>query len=124
MPMIVEFYRVASIPTEHLYGAVGLDSHEPVQSDVAEAALRRRFGPHLPPGIKIFWGDRRTVVGIEAMSFSLTDDSIPMAGLAQADPMDPDAIHRIDGALESELKRWGVWTKPEDYEWRAAYEVK
>ena len=118
--MKVGLYRVASIPTEHLYGAVG--AAEGTTSEKAEAALRQRFGPHLPPGLKIFWNDRRTVVGVEVMNFSLTHAAVPMAGLAQADPISPTAINRVDGALESELKRWGIWTKPEDYEWRMAYE--
>lgn len=127
MSMNVQMYRVASVPTEHIYGAIGLSSSgdsQEVASDKAEAELRKRFGPHLPPGVRIFWGSRRTVVGIEAMSFNLAEARVPMAGLVQADPVDPVAVHRMDGALESELKRWGIWTKPEDYEWRVAYEAK
>ena len=37
----------------------------------------------------------KTVVGIEAMAFDISDYTVPFAGLISADPMEPKDVDRI-----------------------------
>lgn len=129
MRVTVKLYRATQVPTEHLKACAGLEPT--AANDKADKAIRERFGPHLAFGFHIFWpeepGFRTTVVGMEAMSFDLVmPDATPKAaeGLVNCDPLDPKDIDRMDGALRCELQRMGIWTEPDDYQWRARYEVK
>lgn len=129
MRIIFKIYRTAKVGTADLKGAAGLALD--ADNDVANQALRKKYGPHMAPGFRIFWpepaGFKSTAVGIEAMSFNLgTLGSSPHAteGLVTCDPIKEHTTHRIDGALRSELMRLGVWTEADDYEWRGWYEIK
>lgn len=127
MKVNFRLYRTITIPTNHLKGTVGLEAD--AGNELAARRIQESFGPHMAPGFRIFWpqepGYRKTVVGIEAMSFDLTDPNVAQAGFIQADPIDPVVVHRLDGALQSELRRFGIYlTKAEDHEWRATYEVR
>jgi hypothetical protein len=91
--------------------------------------IRKTFGPHMAPGLKIFWPEdsayNKVAVGMEAMAFDINNPSIAQAGLVSSDPLDPATTHRLDGALESELRRMGIYiTEVKNHEWRAWYEVK
>jgi len=124
MKLTVKLYRVTTIRTEDLVGAIG-------EKDDPGAELgnliKTRFYPH-PPRFHIFFPDTsccsKTVVGMEIMAFDLEETGIPMAGLVLADPMSPQDIDRIDGAIESELNRMNIFTDFLNYEYRVAYERK
>jgi len=119
-------YRTVTIPTDHVKSSAGLEPNAP--NDKAAQQIKERYGPHMAPGFKIFWSEeaaRKTVVGMEVMSFELSDPKVAQAGLIIHDPISPDEVHRVDGALYSELCRLGIYyTKPDDYEWRIWYELK
>lgn len=121
---IIGIYRVAQVQTDQVRGAVGLE--QDADNEKTEAALRKKFGPHMAPTFRIFWpnpaGYHSMTVGMEVMSFDIKPCGVPQAGIVNADPIDPMAIARMDGALQSELMRIGVWTRPEDYSWRVFWE--
>ena len=125
--IIFRIYRTITVPTEHMKGTLGLDQDAP--NDKADLKLKEVFGPHFSPGFKVFWpeepGYRKTVVGIEAMSFEVGKTGVAQAGFVTCDPIHADVVHRLDGSLEGELRRLGIYmTKAEDHEWRGYYEVR
>lgn len=124
MRLNVGLYRVVQVPTEHLKAAVGLEMD--ASSDLAAEKLREKFGV-LTPGVRIFWAAdewRTTIVGIKTVWFDARDASIPQAGVVSCDPLFPEDIHRADGALQATLLRFGITTRPEEYEWRCWWELK
>lgn len=128
MKMTVKLYRVTSIFTKDLVEVVGgqPESFKDPIGRLSEA-LREKFSP-MSPRFKIFFpaslNQIKTNVGMEAMSFNIQDASTPQAGLVMADPMLPQDVDRLDGALEGELNRMGLGADFENYEWRVAYETK
>lgn len=140
MKLTIKLYRVTTIPTEWLTSIVGLPKD--AQTPAIDAKIREEFYP-FAPRFCIFYGATftdqasrdalppevvetasKTVIGIEAMSFDISDFNVPFAGLISADPIDPVDVARIDGALESEMSRMGIATEFENYEWRTMAESK
>jgi hypothetical protein len=125
MKLTVSIYRVTTIKTAELIAAVGL---EPDQIDYTSwiSLIQKSFKP-FPPNFKIFYPAdpkaSKTVIGMEVMSFDITEANHPMAGLVLADPMNPQDVDRLDGGVEAELNRMGISTGFERYEWRVAYSV-
>lgn len=127
MKFNVSMYRVVTVPTVHLKASAGLELDVP--NDKSEEKIKESFGPHLAPGFKIFWNVSdtypKTLCGMEAMRFDIPEPDIASAGLVECDPVNQDDIHRLDGALQSELRRFGIYvTRVEDHEWRMYYNVK
>ncbi len=130
MKVKVQLYRVASVQADDIRHVVGCQG----KASEVLATLREKFGP-LAGGIRVFWNivpdegqgesdPMMAYVGIEAMAFDVGTDVIPVAGLVQTDPMSSEDLFKLDGALESELARWGLYMPSEAYEWRCYYEVK
>jgi len=125
MKITIKLYRVTTVPTEALAVAAGL-SHETVDPQRIETALRDKYSP-LAPRLVIFWHSfttSKTAVGMEALAFSLAEAKVPCAGLAQVDPMESVDVNRMDGALEGELNRMGIYTEFENMEWRCSYDIQ
>lgn len=144
MQVYIKIYRTAKVDTEHLKGCVGMEKDE--HPEVVMQALQEKFGP-MAHGIKVFWTEqakpsnyrfsedgeqpdqnligvfRTTIVGIEVMGFNMTA-KFPQAGVASADPLNKVAIDRVDGALASELTRWGLVADPDEFEWRCWYDLR
>lgn len=128
MKLTVKVYRVTYIPGDELLAAAGFDPSAPNTPGHAQlmAAIKEKFSP-LANRFKIFFNtfvSQKLVVGMEAMSFDIQQPETPQAGLVMTDPMLPQDVDRIDGALESELNRMGIGADFENYEWRVAYETK
>lgn len=137
MKLIVKLYRVTTVQTAELIAAAGLDPEKslelgasnpvPFTSQKLAVRIKEQYGNH-PPRFKIFYPTElfmnKTTVGIEVMGFNILAAETPHAGLVLADPMNPQDIDRVDGAIESELNRLGIGTDFEGYEWRQSYEVK
>lgn len=135
MKLIVKLYRVTTIPTAELIAVAGVDPEQalasgnpmPFTSQKLAAKIKEKFGSH-PPRFKIFYPNElfvnKTTVGVEVMSFNILSAETPHAGLVLSDPLCPQDIDRVDGAIESELSRLGLGTDFEGYEWRQNYEVK
>jgi len=129
MRVAVKIYRTVKVPTAHLKQSVGLETEAP--NDKADLAVKETFGPHMAPGLKIFWpepaGFKTTVVGMEALGFDVpVPTQTPQAtdALTMCDPINDRDTHRIDGSLRGELMRMGLWTEAKDYEWRVATNLK
>jgi len=128
MKLKVKLYRVVTIPTADLVEIVGgapENFKDPI--GMLSTAVNEKFRP-MAPRFKIFYPVSltisKTVIGMEAMSFDVTQAEIPQAGLVMTDPMLPQDVDRIDGALEGELNRMGLGADFEGYEWRIAFETK
>lgn len=148
MRLDATLYRVIRIPLNHLRAAAAFEKiYKSIQSDTKdeipefstdnsqiEEGLRHRFGI-LAPRFKIFSHiehDNRLVMGrtseddyaycgMEVIRFSLKDAHRPQAGIVTADPICKEAILMADGALASELERFGIEIETKDIEWRMAY---
>ena len=128
MKITGKLYRTTTIRTAELIAAVGKDPETEMTGAELAALVKAKFGP-LPPRFTIFYpGDTRfsksLVVGLECMVFDVQEVKTPMAGLVMADPMKPQDIDRVDGAIESELNRFGIWTDFSNYDFRFSYECK
>jgi hypothetical protein len=126
MKLSVRLYRTVSIPTSHVAGVVGLDSDDfsgDTKLSEIEEQLRKEFYP-FARGLRMFMDRARTVVGIEAMAFDVSDVSAAVAGLVDTDPAKPEDVARLDGALESEMSRMGLSVEFENFEWRLAYDTR
>ena len=144
MKLTIKLYRVVTVPTEWLNSVVGLGKD--AETAKIDAKIREEFYP-FAPRFRIFYGTTltkqaskealenavpsevleaasKTVIGIEAMSFDVSDFNVPFAGLISADPIDPVDVARIDGALESEMGRMGIATEFEKFEWRTFAEAR
>lgn len=121
MKVTVRICRTAKVPTQYVKGIVGAESSAtPAQ---VYAGLMKEFGP-LAPGIEFFVEGGKTLVTKEVMAFDIRAKDTPFAsGMATADMLTPTEVARMDGALESELARMGITTNPDEFEWRALYEV-
>ncbi len=129
MRVAVKIYRAVKVSTVHLKQTVGLEIE--ASNDKADQSLKKTFGPHMAPGLKIFWpepfGFKTTIVGMEALGFDVpVPTQTPQAtdSLIMCDPINDRDTHRIDGALRGELMRMGLWTDAKDYEWRVATNIK
>lgn len=127
MKLSVKLYRVTTIRSDELLAAAGFDPAATAPSTAQlSAAIKEKFNP-LANRFRFFFSTfvgQKIVVGMEAMSFDITQAEIPQAGLVMTDPMSPQDVDRIDGAMESELNRMGIGADFENYEWRVAYDTK
>jgi hypothetical protein len=126
MKIIVKLYRVTTIRTAELLAAAGEDPESEMTGTELSQLVKDNFGP-LHPTLQIFYpadtSFRKTVVGMEAMLFDLQDVNIPQSGLIMVDPISPQDVDRIDGAVEAELNRMGISTDFECFEWRMVYQI-
>jgi hypothetical protein len=113
MKMTAKLFRCAEFRTAD----VGATSAE-AQAEVAKRGIPRAHG------FKVFWGAAVSVAAMEAMAFVVGDAHVPQSGLVQADPLIPEHIHRLDGALQAALMGFGVYTECEAYQWRMMYETE
>lgn len=127
MKLIAKLYRVTTIRTAELLAVLGKDPDCDGTSAELAAKIRERFG-RSTPRFNIFYPSDlavpKTVVGMEAMSFDVREANVPMAGIVMADPLRQQDVDRIDGAIEAELNRMGIWTEFIGFEWRMAYEIE
>lgn len=129
MRLDARLYRVIKVPVENLRAAAGLHSYTP--NDEIVPGLRAIFGI-LAPRFRIFVDavdplsdlPGEALCGVEVMRFSVKDAHRPQAGLVTADPLSPRQVQMADGALASELERFGVEIDVEGIEWRMEYEVR
>lgn len=138
MKLSFRLYRCVTVPQHWFSSLLGMpDDAAPAK---LEEKLRQEFGP-LAPRLQVWWlkqplvepdlgmyGPRvdpsaHAVIGVEAMAFDVTEQKIPCGGVCSTEPMDPQDVDRIDGALESELNRWGITTEFKDFQWRVAYSL-
>jgi len=125
MKLTVKIYRVTTIRTKDLIGAAEGDNEKEYSAAQVREIVKKKFYPQ-PSLFKIFYNSSemtKTLVGTECMAFDITEANVPMAGISTLDPITPRDIDRLDGAVESELNRMGIYTDFEGYEWRATYEV-
>lgn len=124
MKVGIKLLRVAHVPADQLKVSVGAKQED--NWAVVVDLLREKFGP-LSPSIKFFKRDESMVLAsVEAVAFDIdvntstqtTSPQVPIAGFVNADPIDSAKIHRLDGQLFGELARIGIYTQPENYEWR------
>ncbi len=123
MKLTAKLYRVTTIRTDELIAACGKDPKLGNWTEQLEALVNVKYRP-LAPRFQIWTSGTKTVVGMEVMAFDVQDANIPMAGLVMADPMIPQDVDRVDGALESELNRMNISTNFDHFEWRFGYEIK
>jgi len=143
MKLTVSLYRSTTVPTKDLITIAGLEVKDSVDGEgepcfvlndgrplterALNTSLREQYAP-LAPRFRIFYPtnltSKYTTLGIEVMSFDLTEAQIPKAGIVYADPINPQDIERVDGALESELGRLGLNVPEEEFDWKMAYETK
>ena len=130
MKLKVTILRCAAVPTDHLLVDVSGENN-PVE------AFKDRYRP-FAPRLLIFWPPQhpvyedggpeihkgKTTVGIECMTFDVSDANVPMAGIVLADPLRGEDVARVDGALLSELERLGTPIDDDQIEWKTYYEVK
>lgn len=113
----VRLVRTCAIPTEYLKGAVGARL-EAKEAEVL-AQIKDQFGP-LAPRVRFFVPEAGpSLATIEVMSFDIKATGVPFAGLVNSDPIDTAEIHRVDGALQSELNRMGIVANTKDFGWRS-----
>jgi hypothetical protein len=132
MKLSLRIYRCATVPQHWIASLLGLPDETPAGK--LDEELRAKFRP-FPPRLKIWWCGKadelsigegglpkfnHVVIGMEALSFDLTEQKIPCGGICMTDPMDPLDVDRMDGALESEIARWGM-SVDFGFEWRAEY---
>ena len=127
MKLIVKLYRVTTIPTEEFVAqALGMERDTELTGTEMATKIREKYRP-APPRFKIFYPTdtsfRKTVIGMEAMSFDVREADVPMAGLVMADPVEAKDVDRIDGAIESELNRMNMGTEFQNFEWRVEYQL-
>lgn len=136
MKLSVRMYRVAKVDMDHLRAAAGLSGYENANEDnklddLVMRGLVKAFGP-LAIGLKIFCPERPSVldpegarhfglVGMEMMGFDLPHAETAVSGIVRADPIDEKDMDRLDGALLSELSRWGIYVEPSWLDTRMAY---
>ena len=137
MKLSFKLFRCVSVP-QHWFESI-LESPGAAAA-ILDAKLRRELGP-FPSRLKIWWSKpqpglattatetvsdkfNHVVIGIEVLAFDLTEQGVPCGGVCSTDPLVAQDIDRVDGALESELNRWGITTEFEGFEWRAAYDLR
>jgi hypothetical protein len=120
----VTIYRATTIRTSDLISVVNGPADKPLTSVEIRELVKAEFYPQ-PPGFKIFYAPSditKTTVGFEAMCFDIVEEAVPMAALVSLDPMDPQDVARMEGAVEGELNRMGLSTNYEGYNWYAVAE--
>lgn len=151
MKLTATLYRTTHVNTKDLITIAGFDVKVGVSVAVADSkgiygqscylmpdgnplvekrlrdALRDKFAP-FANRFKIFFPPvlqaQRTLVGMEAMAFDVLEAGQPQLGLVHFDPVETEDVHRMDGALQSELNRMGLGAEYEDFDWRMAYDLK
>jgi hypothetical protein len=137
MRITVRVCRAAKVKIEHLRAAAGLDPRGPsVPSAKILEALRAQYGP-LAPTFRLLLpaqvqpdaqpGEEHSyaIATMEAIAFDeLYEPNQSRCGLIEHEPLDSAEVHRLDGALESELGRIGIPAEAEYFQWRSWYEIK
>ena len=130
-------YRCVTIPQSWFSGLLGV-SVDTVPAKLEEK-LRDEFGP-FAPRLRIWWAKTsdsgfgatqgeessspgHVTVGIECQAYDLTVKKVPCSGLCSVDPMVPQDVDRVDGALESELNRWGITVEFKDFDWKSEFNL-
>lgn len=136
MKLSVRLYRVAKVRMDHLRAAAGithLAPHIHASDSVITKGIIKSFGP-MAPGMKVFCAEppnpndsgyiepQPGLVGMEMIGFDLPKANAAMAGVVRADPINEKEVDRLDGALQSELSRWGIYVEVTSFETRMAYE--
>lgn len=117
--MTVRIVRTAKVPTAELRGIV---TEADAKAKGLSQAVKEAFRP-LAQGLRFYVrDDGTTLVSMEMVAFHAKAPGIPFAGVVQTDPIDPEAMQRLDGRLMGELARIGIFTMPDDYETRCEYE--
>jgi len=132
MKLKVQLMRTVMIPTQELAWALFGHDLKPVGRIECEEQLRKKFGP-AANGIRFFWNfsdlsalPNQTVVGIEIMSFDISQADLPHEGLIEADFLNKSEVLRREGALLSELERIGIYLMMAEnpFDWRVVYGVE
>lgn len=137
MRITVRVCRAAKVKMEHLRAAAGMDPRAPATTSARLLeALMDRYGPlaptfrllmpaQLPPDSQPGEEHQHAVATMEAMAFDeLHEPGQSRCGLIEHEPLDSAEVHRLDGALESELGRIGIPAEAEYFQWRSWYEVR
>ena len=120
----VTIYRATTIRTADLISVVNGPADKALKAAEIRELVKQEFYPQ-PPGFKIFYAPSdltKTTVGFEAMCFDIVEANVPMAALVTLDPVDPNDVARMEGAVEGELNRMGLSTNFEGYGWYATAE--
>lgn len=122
MKIICTLFRVSPFPTANIEANLASPGPQPATAVPLTERLADRFGP-LAPRFKIWLQtSKKSYAGIEVMTFDFKATDVPQAGLILADPVCPDEIQRVDGALRSEMERLGIdQNKISDHHWRMEY---
>lgn len=139
MKTTVKLYRITTINCGQLAAAASIDVEKLESIAHLESVVRKAFYP-LAPRFRIFYPSEQLFeavkpimrsawafpgqAGMECMSFDILEASRPQAGMVLTDPMLPQDVDRVDGALESELNRLGIGKDFDGFEWRMTYDIK
>jgi hypothetical protein len=125
MKLRVKLYRAVELHTSIAKGVLGLKPDELAAN--CDVYLKDQFGP-LAPRIKIVWPDSgsiKTIAGAEMIAFDVPRVGVPSSGIVLGDPLVSSEVSEAEGALRSELARYGVFLEPDQkFEWRLYYEVE
>ena len=143
MKLTVKMHRCTRMPCAWLLRALGLSADVHVDEDMVLESLRQRFGI-LAPTVKLWWPSKEQwdapnnvgqypdnewevnrqscVVSIEAAGFDIRKPESLFSGRISADPSRPEDMHRLDGALVGELRRWGITADADCFDWGMEYE--
>ena len=125
MKLKVKLYRAVELHTSIAKGSLGAKPDELAAN--CEVLMTDQFGP-LAPRIKIIWPDSasiKTIAGAEMIAFDVPRVGVPSSGIVLGDPLESKEVSEAEGALRSELARYGIYLEPEQkFEWRLFYEVE
>lgn len=134
MKVTLKVCRAAKIRMEHIRAAAGVDPMDSGQK--ALQAIHERYGP-MAPTFKLIPpptidGDAQpdddypyAIALMEVMRFDeMTEPGLPRCGVVEHEPLNAAEVHRVDGALESELGRIGIPVDAEYFQWRSYYEIR
>jgi hypothetical protein len=139
MKLSFKLYRTVTIPAMDVVAVCGAEGKTVLET---EAIFRKNFYP-FAPRLKAFWPESLNeragpydsgdsvpcrvnllmTFGMEMLAFDVACEKIPFAGLCGCDPMDPVDVARADGALRSELERFGLSCEIDNFEWRVEYNL-
>jgi hypothetical protein len=118
MKITARMYRCTTVPTEYLASVAGVDYGPETPTEKILAALKDQFSP-FAPRVQFFFDSNKTVVGIEALAFEVPEPNrLFSAGLIHVDPVDQEDVVRADGALQSEMGRFGISVDTKDFDWK------
>jgi hypothetical protein len=130
----VRVCRAAKVKMDHLRASAGVDPR--ASSARTLEALMERYGPMAPtfrllPPAPVPHDSQPSdenpfaIATMEAMSFDeICEPNQARCGQVEHEPLNSNEIHRLDGALESELGRIGIPAEAEYFQWRSWYEIR